>query len=419
MPKKQRAAPRKSAQSAAEPDHEALAQNLVDLALEVTEREDLDPATVASREQDVLTLVRRALRRRHDDVLYGAIELARYTDPAACRWLRERIEEEAATLRVRDGADDNAAELEIDAFMIPVFVYSEGGLVEAEVFADDAAFEELSESFRRAGLASADSKVVLVRHLYDLAEVDGVRYSELQEILREAAQALRSKKLVATPALEATMRGWQDGGADDGDMAAGAEEEDESALPQVVQLRFLFGFVLKRADDPFYRVPRDEAGADAYFEGRMARYRMWAGSIAPVLTRCLTPRPAGMELNFLYQDLFYGAKEQGIGELAMLATLSEVNGLVDEQDRPPERIKAVVAPVDLGDHAALRINLYPLDGGAPLATIDKPCDLSADLETEIDDLCDALGTVGLDGVLIARAFDANGEPDGAEPYLND
>jgi hypothetical protein len=413
MPKNKRPAPSKPARQAAEPDHEALAQNLVDLALEVTEREDLDPATVASREQDVLTLVRRALRRRHDDVLYGAIELARYTDPAACRWLRERIEEEAATLRVRDGNGDEAAELEIDAFMIPLFVHSGGGLVEAEVFADDAAFEELTDSFRHAGLASADTKVVLVRRLYDLAEVDSIRYSELQEVLREAGQALRSKKIVATPALEATMRGWQTGGP----MLGDADEEGEEL--EVVQLRFLLGFALKRVDDPFYRVPNDPAGADAYFEGRMARYRMWAGSIAPLLTRCLARDPAGMELNFLYQDLFYGAKEQGIGELAMLATLSEVNSRVEEQDRPPERLKAVVAPVDLGQQAALRINLYRLDGGAPLATIDKPVDLSADLEADIDDLCDALGSVGLDGVLIARGFDAHGEPDGAEPYLND
>jgi hypothetical protein len=108
-----------------------------------------------------------------------------------------------------------------------------------------------------------------------------------------------------------------------------------------------------------------------------------------------------------------------LSELAMLATLSEVNQRVDEQDREPERIKAVVAPVDLGEAAVLRINLYPLDGGAPLASIDKPVDLSADLETELEDLCDALGSVGLDGVLVAQGFDAGGQPEGAEPFLTD
>jgi hypothetical protein len=96
-----------------------------------------------------------------------------------------------------------------------------------------------------------------------------------------------------------------------------------------------------------------------------------------------------------------------------------VNGTLDELDLEAERIKAVVAPVDLGDHAALRINLYPLDGGAPLATIDKPLDLAADLEIEMEDLCDALGTVGLDGVLVARGFDDGGQPEGAEAYLSD
>jgi len=400
MPKNKRPAPRKPVKQAAEPDHEALAQSLVDIALEITERENLEPAVLASREQDVLTLVRRALRRKHDEVLYGAIELARYTDPAACRWLRDQIEEEAATLRSRDGDE----ELEIDAFMIPLFVTSTGGLVEADVFQDDAAFEELNDSFRQAGLASADARVVLVRHLYDLDEVASVRYSDLQDMLREAQASMRSKKLVAAPAIEASMRGWQPGLAD-------AHEE-------AMELRFLLGFSLKHANDPFYSVPEDEAAADAFFEGRLARYRMWAGSIAPLLQRNLSRTPAGLELNFLYQDLFYGAMEQGVAELAMLATLAEVNWRLDGQDLEPERIKAVVAPIEVDQQAVLRINLYALGGGAPLATVDKPVDLSDDLEIELEDLCDALGGVGLDGILVATGFDDDGEPQGAEPYLN-
>ena len=407
MPKNKRPAPRKSAKPAAESDHEALAQNLVDLALEITETdpEDLQAAArIPQYEQDLLTLVRRALRRNHDEVLYGAIEAARYTDPECCRYLQEHIEEEAATLRLRD-PDADGAELEIDAFMIPLFVSSTGGLTAAEVFQDDAAFEELSDSFRHTGLASADSRVVLVRYLYDLDEVDHIGYSDLQQMLKEAAASMRSKKLVAAPAIEASMRGWH---------ASGFGPDDEA-----MELRFLLGFSLKHADDPFYKVPKDEAAADAYFEGRMARYRMWAGTIQPLLARSLSSKPADIELNFLYQDLFYGAKGQGVAELGMLATLSEVNSRLDELDLAPERIKAVVAPVDLVDHAALRINLYPLDGGAPLATIDKPLDLAADLETEMEDLCDGLGTIGLDGVLVARGFDAGGQPEGAEAYLSD
>jgi hypothetical protein len=406
MPKNKRPAPRKPAKPAAEPDHEALAQNLVDLALEITEADPEDLQAAARRpqfEQDLLTLVRRALRRNHDEVLYGAIEAARYTDPECCRYLQEQIEEEAATLRLRD---EDGSELEIDAFMIPLFVSSTGGLKAEDLFQDDAAFEELSDSFRHTGLASADSRVVLVRYLYDLDEVDHISYSGLQQMLKEAAASMRSKKLVAAPAIEASMRGWH---------ASGYGPDDEA-----MELRFLLGFSLKHADDPFYKVPKDEAAADAYFEGRMARYRMWAGTIQPLLARSLAPSdPAGIELNFLYQDLFYGAKGQGVAELGMLATLSEVNARMEELDLEPGRIKAVVAPVDLVDHAALRINLYPLDGGAPLATIDKPLDLAADLETEMEDLCDGLGTLALDGILVARSFDEGGQPEGAEAYLSD
>ncbi|WP_230030063.1 DUF2863 family protein, partial [Massilia sp. Bi118] len=393
MPKNKRPAPRKTAKPAEEADHEALAQNLVDLALEITEADPEDLQAAARKpqfEQDLLTLVRRALRRNHDEVLYGAIEAARYTDPDCCRYLQEQIEEEAATLRLRDEDGD---ELEIDAFMIPLFVSTLGGLKADQVFQDDAAFEELSDSFRHTGLASADSRVVLVRYLYDLDEVDHIGYSGLQQMLKEAAASMRSKKLVAAPAIEASMRGWH---------ASGYSPDDEA-----MELRFLLGFSLKHADDPFYKVPKDEAAADAYFEGRMARYRMWAGTIQPLLARSLSPaNPAEIEINFLYQDLFYGAKGQGVAELGMLATLAEVNARLEELEREPDRIKAVVAPVDLVDHAALRINLYPLDGGAPLASVDKPLDLAADLETEMEDLCDGLGTVGLDGILVARGFDA-------------
>jgi hypothetical protein len=384
-----------------EADPDELAQNLVDLALEITEREGADAAALTARQEELTILVRRMLRRRHDDVLYGAIEVAKYTDPDCCRLLRERVEEEAATYHVRG---DDEAELEIDAFMIPLFVHSTGGLVQDDVFRDDADFEALMDSFRQSGLASAATRIVLVRHLYDLDAVDRIRYSDLQEMLREASQAMRSKKLVATPAIEASMRPW---------IAGDYEPEDDA-----MELRFLLGFALKPVDDPFYKIPSGEAASDAYFEGRMARYRMWAGSVSPLLQRCLSRHPAEVELNFLYQDLFYGALEQGVAELSMLATLAEVNQKLEEQQRAPDRIKAVVAPVEANGEPVLRINLYPLDGGAPLATIDKPLDLAAHLEAELEDLCDALGTVGLDGVLLARGFDAAGEPEDAEPYLS-
>ena len=54
-------------------------------------------------------------------MLYGAIELARFTEPAACRLLRAHIGEQAATLHIRR---EDGPELEIDAFLIPLFVRS-------------------------------------------------------------------------------------------------------------------------------------------------------------------------------------------------------------------------------------------------------------------------------------------------------
>ncbi|TFW35353.1 hypothetical protein [Massilia horti] len=401
MPRHKRPLPRKS-NNITGPDVDSQAQALADLALAIVEHEDDDLQQQAGSEAELATEVRRALRRRHDEVLYGAVELARYSDPEACRLLRGRIEEEAATLRIRR---EDAPELEIDAFLVPIFVQSAGGLNAAEAFQDDAAYEALTASFKQAGLDSLDAKVALIRYAYDLDEIDGINYSTLHEMLREAAASLLDKKLAPAPLIEASMRGWTGEGF----------APDEMAM----QLRFLLGFSLKRADDPFYRVPDDEAGADAYFERRMERYQRWTADVEPLVARCLAFDPGRLTLNFLYQDLFYGAKEQGLSELAMLGTLSEVSRVLAEKQLEAQQVHAVVAPLEGVGQIVLRINLYAVDGGPPWATLEKPVDLSADLGSELDDLCEALVALGLEGVSVAEGFDADGHPQGAEPYAPD
>jgi hypothetical protein len=397
MPKNKRPAPKKTS-SAAEPDTDAQAQVLCDLALTIAEAEDGD-ADAADAQDELATLVGRALRRKQDDVLYGAIELARYTDPEACRLLRERIGEEAASVRIRR---EGAPELEIDAFMVPLFARSTGGLLEAEAFQDDAAYDALLDSFKQAGLESKDARVVLVRHVYDLGEVDRIGFSVLGEMLREVAASMTSKKSAPVPLLEASMRGWS------GERFGPADE--------AMELRFLLGFSLKRADDPFYAVPKDEAGADAWFDARMERYRAWTVDAAPLVKRSLAADPGRLALDFLYQDLFFGAREQGLDELATLATLAEVNRVLDPHGAGPSAVRAVVAPLERGDQAVLHLKLFRDAGGELLGTVEKPVDLSADLGAAMDDLCDALATLGMGRIDTAAGFDQQGQPEGAKPW---
>jgi len=400
MPKNKKPAPRKgAAASNDEPDLDALAQALADLALDIAEGEEGDPELAAAREEELVVAVRKALRRKRDEVLYGAIELARFTDPDACRLLRAHVGEEAATLQLRR---EGEPEREIDAFLIPLFVRSSGGLAAEETFVDAAAYEELAASFVAADLDSKDAKVALVRHAYDLAEIDHIPYSALQDLLREAAASLASKKPVPAPLLEASIRGWS------GERFA----PDEEAM----ELRFLLGFSMKHAGDPFYSVPKDEIGADLYFAERMRRYRAWTERVAPLVARCLAAEPERLAISFLYQDLFYGAKDGGVAELALLGLLSEINGLLAEKELAPDAVRAVVAPLDGGEHITLRVNLYALDGGPPWGGVDKPVDLAADLGAEVDELCDALGTIGIDDVSTADGFSADGHPEGAQPY---
>jgi len=221
-------------------------------------------------------------------------------------------------------------------------------------------------------------------------------------MLREAAASLLEKKLQPAPTIEASMRGWT------GEPVA----PDETAL----ELRFLLGFSLKRLDDAFYRVPGDDAAAERYFDERMARYRAWTGEVDPAVRRSLALEPERLELSFLYQDLFYGAKEGAVAELAMLGVLAEAKRLLAEKDLAADRVHATVAPLDMGEHVVLRANLYALDGGRPWGSVEKPVDLAADLTIEVDELCDALLSLGLEGVSIAAAFSDDGHAQGPEPY---
>ena len=371
MPKNKRPVPRKS-EPPVEQDDEALAQALASLAFDLA-RQQAAPEAVAELDKQV----RKALRKKKDDVLYGAIELARFDDSQAYQLLREHIEEAAATVLLRR---EGAPAMEINAFAVPLFVHSMGGLSEGEGFQDGAAFDALVASFSLAGLESPSARVVLVSHAYDMDEIDAVTYSGLNDMLREAAAAMTDKKLAASPALESSIRGWRAHGFAPGDKA--------------VELRFLLGFALKRADDPFYAAPQGEAEADAWFEARMRRYQAWTGDAAPLVARCLAASPAALAIHFLYQELFYGAKEQGMAELAMLGLMSEVNAALEAAGLSPQQASAEVGAAAEGDELVLQVRLTG-QGGAPLATLSKPLDVAADLHGEEEDLCDALATLGV------------------------
>jgi len=398
MPKNKRPVPRKSANSPELKDEQQTTE-LCALALDLADGEfnndivaDSTRAELAQKALDFQRLLRKLLNQSKDEVLYGAIELARDESRDGYRYLRNAVEEGAASLMLRR---EGAPEMEIDAFAIPVFVHSQGGLDPAFDFQDAAAYEALLASFTDAGLESPKAKVVLVSHGYDLDEFERVSYGQLHTMVREAAQSLTEKKIAAAPALERSMAaGWS---------ATGFGADDTA-----VELRFLLGFALKRADDAFYKVPAGEKAADAYFAKRAERYQKWTEQHAPLVARCLgRGRGDGaLRLNFLYQDLFFGAREQGQSEYAMLQLLSALNQAIG--GRAPAELNAVIAPSDVDDEMVLRVQLR--DGEAVLASGDKPLDLGADLELEVDDLRDALASIGVSAVQVALRFDADGQP---------
>lgn len=397
MPKNKRPVPRKSAAAPAE-DDEVMAQALADLALALSEQEhaeEEDAALLAAQEDEFGKLLRNALRKKNDEVLYGAIERARDADVGAYQFLRSHIEEAAATLVLRK---EGGPAMEANAFAVPLFVHSTGGLQQSESFRDSDAFDELVASFQQAGLESPDAKVVMMAHAYDPEEAARITFSDLNEMLRDAAGTITDKKLVARPALERSMAGWT--------------ATSFAASDTAVELRYLLGFALKRADDAFYVAPEEEAAADAWFEARTERYRAWSARAAPLVKRCLAGRPDSLEIHFLYQDLFFGAREQGMTELAMLQMMAELGAVLEQH---AGSAGAVVGPADVDNMMVLRVNLVD-DGGGVLASSDKPLDLAADLQVEVDDIVDALGTLGVHKVSVALRFGADGEPKDVQPY---
>ena len=399
MPKNKRPTPRKAVDTPELKDEQTL-RELCQLALNLSEQEDRDSMgqVLRDQEQDFQRLVRKLLNQQKDELLYTAIDLASDEDIGAHLYLRNAVEEAAANLLLRR---EGAPTLEIDAFAIPLFVHSTGGLDAAQVFQNDDDYEALVASFQQARLESAKAKVVLIRHAYDLKEIDAITYSRLHAMVREAAHFMTEKKLVAVPTLERSMSGWAptNFGADDA----------------AVELRFLLGFALKPADDAFYRVPKDEAAADAYFAERLQRYQQWTEAQAALLRRCLAgARADQVSLNFLYQDLFFGAKEQALAEYATLQMLAELNAALQGHGLAPDQASAIVGPADVDHRMVLRVRLQGADG-AVLADSDRPLDLAADLEQQVDDVRDALDSIGVRQLAVTKRFDALGRPIDPQP----
>ncbi|MFT5644612.1 MAG: hypothetical protein ACI83P_002171 [Janthinobacterium sp.] len=406
MPKNKRPIPRKAHEMAQDKD-DLVAQSLADLALDLVEQEDSETSATMSaqlgqKEIDFHKLIRKTLNQKKDDVLYDAIERAKDADVGAYQYLRSNIEELSATVFIRQG---DAPEMEINAFVIPMFVHSTGGLVEADGFQDQEAFDALVRSFQSHELESAKAKVVLINHAYDLHEIDRITYSDLNEMVRDAWASMTDKKITALPALERSMAGWSatDFGADD----------------TAVELRFLLGFALKRTDDPFYQAPPDAEAADAWFAARMQRYQLWTQQVAPMVQRCLTAPTNPITLNFLYQDLFHGGKEQGLAEYFMLQMMSGINQALHENGITAQQVHAIVGPDDVDGAMLMRVNLHAREGharGTLLVSKEKPLDLAADLQIEVDDICDALTTIGIEAVAVALRLDADGHAQDVRPY---
>lgn len=404
MQKSKRPSPGKPAASQEEQD-DALTQNLVELAIELAESDDSASMADALKQKkyDFQRIIKKCLQQKKDDILHEAIERTQDEDSDAYQVLKDSVGEasEVVVFRRDDGRD-----LEVNAFVIPLFTHAKGGLRAEQCFQDEEAYDLLSKSFKEAQLESQDATVVLVSHAYHLDEIDRISYSRLNEMVREAFDAMTRKKSAAAgaPAIGRSMSGWPENHFEPDDLA--------------VELRFLVGFALKTMDDPFYQVPKDEATADRYFEKRAARFQQWTQQVAPLVKRCLATDGSDIDIDFLYQDLFHGGKERGIAEYYMLQMMSELHQDLHEHDTSPEITRAIIGPTDIAGELVLRVNLYAEADGTLVASSDKPIGVVRDLQIEADDVYDALMTIGVKSLALAMKFDADGQAVDVRPYAH-
>ncbi|WP_292932326.1 DUF2863 family protein [Noviherbaspirillum sp.] len=380
---------------------DALAHKLASLAIELDARKDRVAKTDNSKndEADFHRLIRKCLQQKKDEALQEAIDIAEESDRDACRLLRENIEEasENVVFRREDGR-----ELEVNAFVVPLFARSGGGLRAEQCFQDEEAFDLLRTSFLEAQLESRDASVVLVSHAYHPDEIRGITYSQINAMVREAYDSMTRKKAVAAPAIEQSMSGWPESHFAPDDVA--------------VELRFLLGFTLKRMDDPFYQVPKKEAAADAYFETRAKRFQQWAQQVAPLVKRCLVTDGRDVEIDFLYQDLFHGGTARGFAEYDTLQMMAELHHGLDDHGIDPEHAHAVVGPTDIDGEMFVRVNLHANADDALLVSSEKAIGTAGDWMSEVEDACDALTTIGVKSVSLAMKFDADGNAVDVRPY---
>jgi hypothetical protein len=398
MRKTRRPAPGKS-RAPAEDDADILTLKLCDLALAIVELEDRPDDPLKHRESDLRKIIRKCFYQKKDDILLEALDRTAEAGIDAYQMLKDTVEELSGVILVRN---DQGMMLEVNAFAIPVFAHTTGGLDPAQGFQDEEAFDLLTKSFIDAKLESPDAQVVMVSHAYHPDEINRIGYSHLNEMVHDAHATMTRRKLTATPAIDRSIAGWPD-------TPFGKED-------RAVELRFLLGFVLKPADDDFYRVPGNEKAADMYFARREERFRGWAEKYAPLVKRCLVTDGRDIELHFLYQDLFHGAKERGMSEYHTLQMMAELNHGLQEYGVDPAQAKAIMGPAENADGTVLRVNLYRAVDDALLASADRPMEAVRDLQLEADDVYDALTTLGVGSFALAQSLEVDGQAVGVRPY---
>jgi hypothetical protein len=171
----------------AEERDEMLSDRLVSLAIDLRESGvyAVLPDALKKAQSELRKTIRKCLQQQREQALDEALERTFEEDSDAYRVLRTEVEELSGTILFHRG-EGQGPDLEVNAFVVPFFVHTKGGLRIDQCFQDEQAFEQLRDSFQPGGLESRKANVVLVSHAYHLDEVECIGYCQLNGMVHEA-----------------------------------------------------------------------------------------------------------------------------------------------------------------------------------------------------------------------------------------
>lgn len=321
------------------------------------------------------------LKAGRDDVLLTAIRAATEKGgQAAADEIRGRLERFVTTRTLHDDAGNP---FQMNLVAIPMVVLADdGSRVTGEIPAD-ATLERLARSFQRFGIVSDVAQIGVLPYLYDAAELDQLKYSEVHKLTLAAFHAICGED---KDAASLAQSGWRVPG-DGGDAAGG---------PRLFYV--LAGVIAASEEIPFVVDPTaDQKAQDAYY----GRLHDWSAAFGESFASLVGPSCPGVYA--AWPGLFFEALELGAEHRRDVVFQLQASASMMRSNLEGPDARAIVQPCGTdGKLSEFRVTFVEVDDGevqgGTFVFAGMPWN---DYETDLEALRDCLEVLSLDDVEVA------------------